>query len=153
MTYMECNQSASVILHPGAFHAYAVCRKLRAMSGPYLKQWRSHLGLTQKQVVDRLAEFDDDALPGTEASLSRIENGNQVWGQRIMEALAHIYGVTTEDLMTRDPIEEAARAAALAKGGKVVSFKDFTVMSDLEKQRLVRMWNAIEGRDEGRESA
>ena len=59
----------------------------------YFKEWRVHSHLTQGQVVDRLAIHDDELLPKTTASLSRIENGKQVYTQRILEALADIYGV------------------------------------------------------------
>lgn len=40
----------------------------------YFKEWRKHRELTQKQVVDRLSMHDDELLPKTEASLSRLEN-------------------------------------------------------------------------------
>lgn len=117
------------------------------MAGPYLKQWRKHRGLSQKQVVDRLASYNDENLPTTEASLSRIENGKQVWGQRIIEALAFIYDCETDELMTRDPVQEKARADALAKGGKVVDIRDMMLLSDQERARIVRMWNAVNERD------
>lgn len=76
------------------------------MSGPYLKQWRKHRGLTQEQVVDRLALFDDPLLPQTAASLSRLENGKQPYGQRILEALADIYECEPDHLIGRDPSKE-----------------------------------------------
>ena len=138
---------ASVELHPTAFPDYMACRKLRAMAGPYLKQWRTHKGLTQKEVVDRLSMFDDELLPTTEASLSRVENGKQIWTQRIIEALAHVYGIESDDLHSRDPIAEKERAKALAEGANVTSIEDFRCMSEKEQQRVIRMWNAI--RDAG----
>lgn len=59
----------------------------------YFKEWRKSSGLTQDQVVDRLAIHEDELLPRTTASLSRIENGKQIYTQRILEALADVYGV------------------------------------------------------------
>lgn len=73
------------------------------MAQPYLKQWRKHRGLTQEQVVDRLAAFDDPNLPQTAASLSRIENGKQPYGQRIIEALADIYQCEPHEVIGRNP--------------------------------------------------
>lgn len=76
------------------------------MAGPYLKEWRKHRHLTQEQVVDRLAAFDDPLLPQTAASLSRLENGKQPYGQRILEALAGIYQCEPDHLIGRNPEKE-----------------------------------------------
>lgn len=73
------------------------------MAGPYLKEWRKHRHLTQDQVVDRLVSMDDPHLPQTAASLSRLENGKQPYGQRILEALADIYQCEPDHLIGRDP--------------------------------------------------
>lgn len=76
------------------------------MAGPYLKEWRKHRHLTQDQVVDRLAAFEDPLMPQTSASLSRLENGKQPYGQRILEALADIYQCEPDHLIGRDPTKE-----------------------------------------------
>lgn len=72
----------------------------------YLKEWRKKRRLTQEQVTDRLAVFDDKYLPKTAASLSRIERGQQVYNERIIEALAKIYDVEPADLIGRNPEKE-----------------------------------------------
>ena len=70
----------------------------------YLKEWRKHSHLTQDQVIDRLTIHDDELLPRTAASLSRIENGKQIYTQRILEALADIYQVDEPGwLLDRNP--------------------------------------------------
>jgi transcriptional regulator with XRE-family HTH domain len=75
------------------------------MARTYLKEWRKHRGLTQDQVVDRLAAFDDEKIPRTAASLSRIENGQQIYTQRILEALADVYSVDEPGwLLDRNPL-------------------------------------------------
>lgn len=135
---------ARLELHPTAFHGYTPCRKRQTMPGPYLKQWRKHHGLTQKEVVDRLSMFDDPTFPTTEASLSRIETGKQPWAQPIVAALAHVYGIEIDDLMSRDPILEEKRAKALAEGDKVVSFDELRWLPDFEKTRLVSIYNAMQ---------
>ncbi|WP_165362170.1 helix-turn-helix domain-containing protein [Qipengyuania thermophila] len=76
------------------------------MAGPYFKAWRKHRLLTQEQVVNRLAVFDDDKLPMTTASLSRLENGKQPYSQRIVEALAEVYQCEAHELIGRDPGKE-----------------------------------------------
>lgn len=72
----------------------------------YFKQWRTKAGLTQKQVVDRLAMHEDPNMPATDASLSRIESGKQMYTQRILEALADIYGCEPDEIIGRDPTKE-----------------------------------------------
>jgi transcriptional regulator with XRE-family HTH domain len=72
----------------------------------YLRQWRKHRGLTQEQVVNRLAIHEDDKMPATAASLSRLENGKQPFTPRILEALADIYSCETWELIGRDPTKE-----------------------------------------------
>lgn len=142
-TYTQRNILAREKLHEAAFPAYATCMTLGLMTGPYLKEWRKHAGLTQRQVVDRLELFEDSSLPTTEASLSRIETGKQPWAQPIVEALAHVYGVSVEDLMTRDIFQEKARREAIEKGDKVVDFADFKYLGETDRARLVRLWNAV----------
>lgn len=73
------------------------------MAASYLKQWRKHRHLTQDQVVGRLEAFDDPLLPQTAASLSRIENGKQIYTQRTLEALADIYSCEAHELLGRNP--------------------------------------------------
>lgn len=72
----------------------------------YLAEWRKYRGLTQAQVVDRLSQFDDPNLPKTTASLSRIENGRQPYGQPIIEALSDIYTVAPGELLDHHPERE-----------------------------------------------
>mgnify|MGYP000944928981 FL=1 len=72
----------------------------------YFKEWRKHRDLTQKQVVDRLSMHDDELLPKTEASLSRLENRKQQYSERVLEALADVYECEPEDLLGRDPKKE-----------------------------------------------
>lgn len=76
------------------------------MAGPYFKKWRKHRGLTQEQVVDQLSAMDDPLIPQTTASLSRLENGKQTYTQRILEALAEVYGCEPDQLLGRDPSKE-----------------------------------------------
>lgn len=72
----------------------------------YLKEWRRKKGLTQDQVIDRLAVLDDPLIPTTTASLSRLENGKQPYSQRILEALAEVYDTEPDELIGRDPTKE-----------------------------------------------
>lgn len=69
----------------------------------YLKEWRHHRHLTQAQVVNRLDIYEDDKLPRTEASLSRIENGEQNYSIGLLMALADIYNCEVWELHGRKP--------------------------------------------------
>lgn len=97
--------NASENLHGAAFQHYAGCSIMPVMKEKriYLREWRKHLGKTQSQVVASLQSFDDPNLPTTEASLSRIETGKQPWSQRVLEALADIYGIELWELLGRKP--------------------------------------------------
>ena len=118
MTYIGCKYEASPKLHGGALRAYARCRKMPRMTQTYLKQWRKYRGLTQEDVLNRLAVFDDDKLPQTGASLSRIENGKQIYTQRTLEALADVYQCSPHELLGRDPTKEGEIIDMLAKLGE-----------------------------------
>jgi len=72
----------------------------------YLKEWRKMAGLTQAEVVARLEIHDDDRLPKTGASLSRLENGSQPYSERVLHALADIYGCEPWELIGRNPKKE-----------------------------------------------
>ena len=105
--YMGRKLKASPNLHPGAWSAYAGRRIMLPMAKRhYLKQWRNHLGLSQEQVVGRLLDLEDDKLPATAASLSRLENGHQPYSERVIEALAFIYGREPWELIGNDPTKE-----------------------------------------------
>lgn len=62
--------------------------------------------MTQDQVVDQLVSLEDNNLPQTAASLSRLENGKQPYAQPILEALANIYKVDPSDLLKNNPEKE-----------------------------------------------
>lgn len=76
------------------------------MARSYFKEWRKHRHLTQDQVVNRLAAFEDPKLPQTAASLSRIETGKQIYTERILEALAEVYQCDAHELLGRNPLKE-----------------------------------------------
>lgn len=109
MTYTGRKFAASENLRGVAFQSYIGCRILAPMSErrTYLKEWRKFRGYTQTQVLDRLAVFEDERIPRTAASLSRIENGEQIYTQRILEALAAVYAVDEPGwLLDRNPNAE-----------------------------------------------
>lgn len=107
-TYAGRNLKVKGDLRPMRFPHFAGCRTICGMteSRNYLAKWRKFRGLTQMQVLDRLAVMEDDLLPKTGASLSRLENGKQPYSQRVLEALAEIYDCEPADLIGRDPDKE-----------------------------------------------
>lgn len=134
MTYAGCNHIASPGLRAVAFRSYTECRMFPFDMGEqriYLKEWRKHRGLTQREVVDRLAGMDDPMLPATEASLSRLENGKQPYSQRVLEALAHIYSADPEHLIGRHPEKE----------GDVIDL--WSVMNDNQRRQAKAVLEAL----------
>lgn len=101
-------------LHAAAFFGRLPCRIIpymagnqnrRAFSRQYFREWRTHRGMTQAQVVGALELMGGD-LPATAASLSRLENGKQPYSQPILEALADIYQAEPAALLERNPLKE-----------------------------------------------
>lgn len=81
----------------------------------YIKEWRQHRGLTQQQLLDRLAVMAGDPKPNEEsllvpttgASLSRIENGKQNFNMATLVAIAEALDVEEPGwLLSRNPLKE-----------------------------------------------
>jgi transcriptional regulator with XRE-family HTH domain len=71
--------------------------------GHYIKEWRTHRGLSLRKLADRM-----ESAPGEELisamSLSRIERGQQPYSQPILEALAIALSTTTWALISVNPL-------------------------------------------------
>lgn len=119
-------------LRAEALKDYARCGIMPPMVGKriYLKEWRKASGRTQAEVVAMLEGMGDEQLPKTEASLSRLENGKQPYSERVLLALADIYGCEPWELIGRNP----------TKAGEVV---DMVRLLDEREQERVRAY--IEG--------
>lgn len=61
----------------------------------FLKEWRTHRGLTQQQLADRLET--------TKSVISALENGKQRWNQDILELAAEALNCDPVDIIVRDP--------------------------------------------------
>lgn len=61
----------------------------------FIKEWRTHRGLTQEQLADRLEV--------SKATLSRLESGKQPYTQDMLEAVADALSCEPADLIMRDP--------------------------------------------------
>lgn len=136
MTYTGRNHMASADLHRGAFNACTGRIILRGMAGrTYLREWRKKIGLTQDEVVARLDAMDDPLLPKTGASLSRLENGKQPYSERVIEALAFIYGREPWELIGRNPEKE----------GQVVDMFQvkFDALNDAQKAQALAILDAL----------
>jgi hypothetical protein len=72
----------------------------------FLTAWRKHRGLSLDKAVERL-ELEAD-FPFSKGQLSRVERGEQPYGQDLLEALAIIYGCGSADLIDRDPVAQTS---------------------------------------------
>lgn len=102
----------------------------------YVKEWRQHAGLSQKQLVARLIELGGDRapedpelrIPTTEASLSRIENGKQNFNMATLQALAQALDVDEPGwLLDRKP----------GPGAQVIHIWDHISLDDQKKALAV----------------
>lgn len=133
MTYARCKLRVNDKLRVVALPYYAGRRKLASMAQhrTYLREWRKFRGYTQEQVVDRIAVLEDPKLPGTAASLSRLERGKQPYSQRVIEALAEIYSCEPADLIGRNPEKE----------GQIVDF--VAALGERERHRALALLRAM----------
>lgn len=105
----------------------------------YIRAWRQHRGLTQEQLVERLAEIAGDAgeaagIPLTAVSISRIENGKQNFSMTALHAIARALEVEEPGwLLDRDP----------AKEGQVISLLDR--LDDRERAQAAAVLEAMFG--------
>lgn len=76
------------------------------LSAHFIQAWRKHRRKTQVQVAEHveleLQKFNPD-WSFTDASLSRIERGEQPYNQRQLDALVTILECSQADLLGRDP--------------------------------------------------
>lgn len=73
----------------------------RHLQKTHLRAWRKHRNLTLAHLVDRLNTMY--GFETTEASLSRIERGQQPYNQHLLEALADALACEPADLLVRHP--------------------------------------------------
>lgn len=66
----------------------------------FLRQWRSHRGLTLKQLAE--------AIGTTHASLSRVERGRQPYSQAMLEAAAERLSIDVASILMRNPEDSEA---------------------------------------------
>lgn len=77
----------------------------------YIALWRKVRGLTQREVVDHLTAIKErdgmrEKFPTTEASLSRVEKGEQNFNMALLTALAEVLGAEKPGhLLTVNPFE------------------------------------------------
>lgn len=76
-------------------------RKKPSRQSTFLKEWRKHRGLSLDKAIERL-EFELEYMI-SKGQLSRIERGEQPYGQDLLEALAAVYRCDVPDLLMRDP--------------------------------------------------
>lgn len=103
-----------IAFYPGAPSAILGCVKHKS----YIAQWRAFRGLKQREVIEKLIEIaaNDPTLkiPKTEASLSRIEQGEQNFTVALLAALALVFDVAEPgDLLSRNPFEGMAKVISL----------------------------------------
>jgi transcriptional regulator with XRE-family HTH domain len=77
----------------------------------FIRHWRTFKGMTQKDVIGHLSEIKQrtstrEKFPATEASLSRIEAGDQNFNMALLAALAEVFDANDpRDLLTVNPFK------------------------------------------------
>jgi transcriptional regulator with XRE-family HTH domain len=72
----------------------------------FIRQWRTHRGLSLVQLAERVAEISGKSM--THATLSRIETGKIAYTQPVLEAIAIALACEPADLLMRNPEDKSA---------------------------------------------
>jgi transcriptional regulator with XRE-family HTH domain len=76
-------------------------RRLRPLYTPtYIRAWRERAGLTQDQLAERIGT--------THGTLSKIESGQQPYGQRLVDRIAAALDIHPAQLLWGDPKDESS---------------------------------------------
>lgn len=81
-----------------------IWRMLNQRSPYKLKAWRMASKLSLKKLAAALAERGYEV---SDATLSRVENGEQIYTQPLLEALAAFYGTDVGSLLLDEPHERS----------------------------------------------
>ena len=95
----------------------------------YIKEWRSHRGLSLRKLADRMESKEGEELISA-MSLSRIERGIQPYSEPILEALSVALNTTPWALISVNPLIE---------GDVVDMFKYLRGMSQEQRQKALRL--------------
>lgn len=103
----------------------------------YIAHWRRAQNMSRSDLAEKLAEYVEshpgEKLPTTEASLSRIETGEQNFKINFLEAVAEILGMERAgDLLDRNPFDGLGEAISI-----------FDKMDDGQRQRAVSILRAV----------
>lgn len=98
-------------------------------SSHYIKEWRSHRGLSLRKLAERMERAPSEELISA-MSLSRIERGIQPYSQPILEALSVALNTTPWALISVNPMVE---------GDVVDMFAYLRGMSQEERQKALRL--------------
>lgn len=100
----------------------------------YIRKWREYRGLSLRRLADRL-EINGPHETISHASIGRIEKGEQLYSQPILEAIAAALNASVTDLLGVDPTKE----------GEVVDL--MRLISDKNRAQAIRVLKALTGTD------
>lgn len=104
----------------------------------FIRHWRTFKEMKLWQVVDRLAEIkaasgSREKFPATEASLSRVESGDQNFNMALLSALAEVFEVNDpRDLLTVNPFK-----------GTISVMRALDELSDVQQDAALRVIQAM----------
>ena len=88
----------------------------------FIKNWRLYRGLKQREVIERLEAIRErdgarEKFPTTEASLSRVEAGDQNFNMALLSALAEVLECANPaDLLNVNPFKGTLSLIRAAEG-------------------------------------
>ncbi|WP_133769095.1 helix-turn-helix domain-containing protein [Enterovirga rhinocerotis] len=86
----------------------------------YIREWRVHRGYSQEQVAEELSV--------SKATISRLETGDQPYGQRMLEALAKLFGTEPANLLM-PPLSDTEALWELWKQAQPLEKRQITDMA------------------------
>lgn len=104
----------------------------------FIRHWRTYKNMKQREVIERLSEIkaasgSRESFPTTEASLSRVESGDQNFNMALVAALAEVFEVDDpRDLLTVNPFK-----------GTLSVMRALDELSDVQQDAALRVIQAM----------
>lgn len=81
--------------------------KAKGNARHYFREWREYRGLTQKQIEERMEVQPGEPLI-SRVSIGRIERGEQIYTQPVLEAFATAVNATPVEILEVNPLKDGA---------------------------------------------
>jgi transcriptional regulator with XRE-family HTH domain len=101
----------------------------------YIRQWRERAGLSLRALANRMEEEPGGDLIISHVSIGRIERGEQIYTQPVIEAIAEALGVSVAALLEVNPEIEDSRVIDITSRLRLAT--------PAEREQAIRVLDAV----------